>query len=111
MPIRTIQQDGVLLFVPEGDLDAHELEAMDAEVTRALERGVNHHLWDLGQVRLLPSTAAGFLIGCGRRVSSAGGRMALCALPLRARVTLDTMGVLDLFVRFETREAALADLR
>ena len=110
MAIHHEVQRGVLLLLPEGDLDAHELGAMEQTIDTALRDGHLHHLWDLSGVRLLPSTAAGFLVACGRRVASAGGRMALCGLPLRARVTLDTMGVLELFVRFPDRDAGLDDL-
>ena len=100
----------VTVLTPHGDMDLTVLPSFEARVERLLSAGARLLLWDLGHVGLLPSTAAGFLLQTARRVAAAGGRMALAGSSPRVEGTLRTMGVLEVFRSFPSREAALAAL-
>ena len=65
-------------------------------------------VWDLVEVGVLPSTAAGFLLQAGRRVREAGGRMVLAGLSPHIAGTLATMGLGGIFRVYPDRAAALA---
>lgn len=110
MKVREEVVDGVTVLTPHGDMDLTSLPAFEVRIARLLEGGSHHLLWDLSEVGMLPSTAAGFLLQTARRVKEAGGRMALAGGSARVLGTLRTMGVLEVFRTFVSREAALAAL-
>jgi len=100
----------VTVLSPHGDLDLTALPAFEARVDRLIRDGARMLLWDLADVGMLPSTAAGFLLQTARQLRAAGGRMALAGASRRVLGTLRTMGVLDVFKSYPTRTDALAAL-
>lgn len=110
MQVREEVVGDVTVLTPHGDLDITTLPAFEARVARLLEGGARLLLWDLGEVGVLPSTAAGFLLQTARRLKDAGGRMALAGGSRHVLGTLRTMGVLDVFRTFPTRAHALKAL-
>lgn len=100
----------VVVLVPGGDMDLTTLGAFEQRVDALLDEGVRALLWDLHGVKVLPSAAIGFLIQAARRLKDRKGRMAVCRAGRLARSTLATMGVLDVFPVFDSREDALVDL-
>ncbi len=107
MKVREEIVGDVTVLTPHGDLDITTLPAFEARVDRLLGSGARLLLWDLSEVGLLPSTAAGFLLQCARRVKGVGGRMALAGGSPHVLGTLRTMGVLEVFRTFPTRAEAL----
>jgi anti-sigma B factor antagonist len=87
----------VVVLVPHGDMDMTALPSFEARVARLIEDGLRGLVWDLKDVGMLPSTAAGFLIQSGKRVGQAGGRMVLADVQPRVLGTLRTMGVTEIF--------------
>lgn len=103
--------DGIAVLSPGGDLDITRLPVLEARVAALLADGTRDFVWDLDDVGILPSTAAGFLMQTLGRVRRGGGRMALACGAGRVLGTLRTMGVLELFRVYPTRAEALAALR
>ncbi len=110
MKVRQEVIGAVTVLTPHGDMDLTALPAFEARVAALLAGGASSLLWDLSEVGMLPSTAAGFLLQTARRVTDAGGRMALSGGSTRVLGTLRTMGVLEVFRTFSSREDALAAL-
>ena len=108
MRVREETVGDVTVLTPHGALDITLLPYFEARVARLLDDGARLLLWDLSEVSMLPSTAAGFLLQTARRLNDAGGRMALCGGSHPVLGTLRTMGVLDVFRRFPSRDEALA---
>jgi len=102
------QIGAVTVLTPVGDMDATELPAFEARVARLIADGRHNLLWDLSAVRILPSTAAGFLLQTVQRARGAGGRCALAGGSALVLGTLRTMGVLEIFRTYATRDEALA---
>lgn len=109
MGIRTETVGGVAILSPDGDMDITDLPAFEARVAALLAGGTRDLIWDLAAVGILPSTACGFLLQTAKRVGAVGGRMALVG-GRRVLGTLRTMGVLEIFRVYGTREEALAAL-
>ena len=101
----------VVVLIPSGDMDATVLPAFESRLEALIEEGVRAVLWDLEQVKILPSIALGFLLGARRRLERVGGHMALARPSRLVRSTLGTMGVLEVFPPFDSLEAGVADLR
>lgn len=110
MRIREEQVGEVTVLTPEGAMDITVLPAFDARVTKLVAAGARALVWDLSAVRMIPSTAAGFLIAAGRKVSDAGGRMVLAGVQDRVLGVLRTMGVAGVFRMYDDRAAAVAAL-
>lgn len=111
MRVNEEQVGAVTVLTPHGDMDATALPAFEARVAHLVEEGARLLVWDLGDVGLLPSMAAGFLIQAGRRIRAAGGRQVLAGLKPRVLSTLRTMGIGELFRVYPNRAAAIEALQ
>lgn len=111
MCVREEQVGSVTVLTPRGDMDATTLPDFEAHVDRLIAAGARQLVWDLTEVGMLPSTAAGFFIQAGRRLRGAGGRQVLAGLSSRVLGTLRTMGVADLFRVYPDRGSAIAALQ
>ncbi len=106
------QRDGeVVTFRPRGTLDVHRLPDFDRQLRRALSAGARHVVWDLGEARLLPSSAIGFLIESARATRAGGGRMVLAGASPQVVSTLAMMGVDTFFVLHPDVATAVRALR
>jgi anti-sigma B factor antagonist len=106
------ERDGpVVVLTPTGEMDVTTLPAFEARLSQLMDEGVRAVLWDLAEVGLLPSTALGFLLQARRRLAAVGGVMGLARAKGVVRTTLKTMGVIDVFPVFATREDGVASLR
>jgi len=101
----------VTILTPHGDLDLSALPSLEVEVDRLLAGGVRFLLWDLDEVGMMPSTAAGFLLQIARRLHAQGGRLALTRVPERVKSTLGIMGVRAVLPLYAGRAEALAALQ
>ena len=110
MQIDVEHEGSVVVLIPVGDMDVTTLPDFEARLAALAQEGVRAILWDLHGVGILPSTALGFLLQARRRLGDAGGHMALARANRLVRSTLGTMGVLDVFPVFETREEGLRHL-
>jgi len=107
VPLEEEYYGDVVVLVVRGDMDAVTQPAYEARLSRLLEVGTRYLIWDLHAVRILPSTAVGFLIQASQRVRAAGGRMALASVPRLVRGTLNMMGIGEIFPMFSNRADAV----
>jgi len=110
MQIDVEREGDVVVLCPVGDMDVTTLPDFEARLDTLAEEGVRAILWDLNGVGILPSTALGFLLNARRRMGSVGGHMALARANRLVSSTLGTMGVIDVFPVFESREDGLRHL-
>ena len=111
MRIDEEREGDVVVLCPVGDMDVTTLPDFEARLGALTEEGVRAVLWDLRGVGILPSTALGFLLNARRRLGEVGGHMALAAPNRLVASTLGTMGVIDVFPVFESRDDALRHLQ
>jgi len=110
MQIDVEREGSVVVLSPVGDMDVTTLPDFESRLEALTGEGVRAILWDLRGVGILPSTALGFLLDARRRLAKVGGHMALAQANRLVRSTLGTMGVLDVFPVFETREEGMRHL-
>ena len=111
MQINEEREGAVVVLSPVGDMDVTTLPEFEVRLEALTEEGVRAVLWDLHGVGILPSTALGFLLNARRSLAAIGGHMALARANRLVRSTLGTMGVIDVFPVFESREDALQHLQ
>ncbi len=111
MQIREERHDGVVVLIPSGDMDSSVLPLFEGRLASLLDEGVRAVLWDLGGVGILPSSGVGFLLQAGRRLKEVGGAMALANAGKLTRATLATLGVLDVFRLYDSRDAGVGALK
>jgi anti-sigma B factor antagonist len=100
----------ILLLRPDDDLDAAVLPDFARKLSKYLDAGARFVVVDLSAVRILQSTAVGFLIDTRRRLLACDGKLVLAAASETVRRTLSTLGV-DLFFRvYPTAAEATAAL-
>jgi anti-anti-sigma factor len=97
MRVGVEQRGSVAVLRPSGDMDATALPLFEQKLEELIAAGVKGVLWDLADVRLLPSSAIGLLLASARRLRERGGRMAVARAGRLVRSTLRTMGILDVF--------------
>lgn len=97
-----------MVLAPHGDLDLTQLARFTARVDALLAEGATVLVFDLADVSMLPSSAAGWLVRAASRLRDVGGRVLLAGPNRRAVTTLRVMGVLDLFAVHADVGSALA---
>lgn len=110
MRINEEREGSIVVLCPVGDMDVTTLPEFETRLETLTKEGVRAVLWDLQGVGILPSTALGFLLNARRRLASVGGHMVLARANRLVHSTLGTMGVLDVFPVFDTRDDALRHL-
>ncbi len=110
MQIDMEHEGPVVVLCPVGDMDVTTLPDFEARLDAVVQDGARALLWDLLGVGILPSTALGFLLHARRLLAEVGGHMAVARANRLVRSTLGTMGVLDVFPVFESREEAIRHL-
>jgi anti-sigma B factor antagonist len=92
--VTTTTIDGVAVITGEGDLDAFSAGQLRAAVIDACRASEVRVVIDLTKVPFMDSTALGVLVGGVRRVSDAGGQLAI-VLPLGAARRVFEITTLD----------------
>lgn len=96
------------LSLPAG-LDASEFDKLNTRVLAAVDESpAGGWVIDLGACGYIGSAAIGFLINVRHRVTSAGGRVVLCAISASIESVLRTSSLGRLFDVTATREDAVA---
>ncbi|MFV1959088.1 MAG: STAS domain-containing protein [Planctomycetota bacterium] len=111
MQVEEDRRGDIVILRVVGEFDVAALPAFEGRLDGLVADGVRGVLWDLEGCGLLASTGVGFLLQTGGRLRAVGGAMALASAGRRARSTLQTLGVLDVFSLLPTREAGLEHLR
>ena len=102
--------DRILVLTPDDDLDAATLPDYARKLRPHLDAGVESVVIDFAAVRLLPSTAVGFLIQTRRRLSEKDGKLVLANASSTVKRTLAMLGVDIFFPIYSNIDDALAAL-
>lgn len=101
--------EGMVVLVPRGHLhEGDESDALELEISRALECGGKRLLVDLSQTRHLSARSVGILANAHRQASARGGRLSLGGLRPEHRLALEVTGLLGVL---EVQDAAPLDTR
>lgn len=109
--------DGVIVLEPSGavceyNVEAHqELISIMMEVAMLNVRQDPLVLVDLGRVTFMNSSGLGQLVLAYTSTLIRRGRFALCAVPPRIMTLLTVVKLNDVFVIYQTREAALTSMK
>jgi len=102
---------GVLVVRVDGELDLSTAPEFRAGVEHALDRTMARDLIvNMRSVDFVDSSGLGAILGRYRRVSQAGGRMALCCVMGRVKPVLELSGVRRIMPLFDSEKEALASL-
>src|SRR5581483_4746368 len=71
-----------------------------------LAKGTKYFLFDCKGLEFFNSAAFGYLTNLSDSLQGAGGRVALCRVPMNVQVAFEYMGLKDFFVFFEDESEA-----
>ncbi len=104
--------EGVLVVRIDGEIDLSTAPQFRAGVEHALDRTMARDLiLNMKSVSFVDSSGLGAILGRYRRVSQAGGRMALCSVMGRVKPVLELSGLRRIMPLFDSEREALASLR
>ncbi|MGE5541800.1 MAG: anti-sigma F factor antagonist [Bacillota bacterium] len=99
----------VLVVRVDGELDLSTAPQFRAGVEHALDRTMARDLVvNMRSVHFVDSSGLGAILGRYRRVSQAGGRMALCGVMGRVKPVLELSGLKRIMPLFDSEKEALA---
>ncbi len=105
--IATKEEGMVLVAALSGQLDTRASPQLEKALEEALTAGRSEILIDCGRLDFVTSAGLRVLLMTGKRLSSAGGRLALCSLNPSVKEVFDISGFASLFPILPTREGAL----
>lgn len=106
--IATKEEGKVLVVALAGQLDTRASPQLEKALDEALGAGRAEILVDCARLDFVTSAGLRVLLMTGKRLSSAGGRLALSSLNPSVREVFDISGFASLFPIHPTRESALA---
>lgn len=106
--IATKEEGKVLVVALAGQLDTRASPQLEKALDEALGAGRAEILVDCARLDFVTSAGLRVLLMTGKRLSSAGGRLALSSLNPSVREVFDISGFASLFPIHPTREGALA---
>jgi|CXWL01.1.fsa_nt_gi anti-anti-sigma factor len=112
MPLE-IQQtpvDGAHILALGGQLDSRTAPELERELLDCLAKDRKLILLDLAKLEFVSSAGLRVMVMVGKRLSAAGGALALCALNPSVQQVFDVAGFTRLFAIQPSREAALGHL-
>ena len=80
LTFETEEQDGKLIFRLNGRLDATSSPNLESKLNEEIESGHKQILLDFGNIDYLSSAGMRLLLSATRRLSGAGGKLALCSI-------------------------------
>lgn len=105
--ITTMLVDGVVVTRAAGEIDAHSVDTVRAEVVQQLDQGPPSFVLDLSEVAFLASAGVHMLIEQSRLAQQRGAVFVVVADQRAVLHTLETTGVLGMFTVFPTVPAAI----
>jgi anti-anti-sigma factor len=103
--------DAALLLTPEGVIRARTSEQFRKHVEELLEQTRSTSVViDFAGVDSIDSSAAGYLLNVHDRLSMAGGKLALAAMPASVRLVIDSIGLTTFFTVCATVDEAVQEL-
>ncbi|MFD2168863.1 anti-sigma F factor antagonist [Tumebacillus lipolyticus] len=110
MQISTEVQGVTLIVRMAGELDHHTAEMVRRQVESELDRSATENLiLNLEQLSFMDSSGLGVILGRYKRVTQAGGRMALCSVNDQLKKLFELSGMLKILRIYPTESQALAE--
>lgn len=97
---------GVLVATLAGRLDSANYKDVETELIAAIE-GQEAVVLDLARLTYISSAGLRVILLAGKKMRSAHGKLALCALPDPVREVFEISGFLTIFDVYPDREAAI----
>ena len=110
MQIAELRQDGVDVLAPAGRIDTTTVDALEARLNPLLAAAVPRIVVDFSGVEYISSAGLRVLLVAAKRVKSAAGGLALCAMGDSVRQVFQLAGFIPLFTIRDTREAAVEQI-
>jgi serine/threonine-protein kinase RsbW len=106
--IAEADEEGTIVFVVAGRLDAHGAVSLEDRLRARLEQGAARFVFDCGDLTSLSSAGLRVLLIAAKESSAAGGGVALAAARSGISQTIEIAGLSNLLPSYATREEALA---
>lgn len=107
--ISTERTGDTLIVRLEGELDHHTAELVRDRVESELDRGAEHLVMSLEGLSFMDSSGIGVILGRYKRVTNAGGRMALCAVNDQLMKLFELSGMLKILRIYPNVSVALSE--
>jgi len=108
MNLKTETHDNqMIIFVREERLDAHNSEALKAEMNRLFSSGSKELIVDLKEVRFIDSSGLGVLVSGFKNASSRQGTLKLSGLQPQVKSMFELTRLHRVFDIFQTVDEAL----
>ena len=102
--------DEYRVLQPKGRLDGSTGILFEQDVQQQIDAGETSLVVDFSQLEFVSSAGLRVLLVAAKKLKTAGGRMALCALRKPVKEVFDVTGYTTLLDVFPTRDAAVAHL-
>lgn len=110
LQISTDVRGDTLIVRLSGELDHHTAEMVRSQVEAELDRGLTEHLvLNLEDLSFMDSSGLGVILGRYKRVTQAGGRMALCSVNDQLKKLFELSGMLKILRIYPSESQALAE--
>ncbi|ARU63166.1 anti-sigma F factor antagonist [Tumebacillus avium] len=110
LQISTDVRGDTLIVRLSGELDHHTAEMVRNQVEAELDRGLTEHLvLNLEDLSFMDSSGLGVILGRYKRVTQAGGRMALCSVNDQLKKLFELSGMLKILRIYPSETQALAE--
>ena len=93
-----------------GKLDATTAKAFEEKIFAQMESGERRFIIDLAQLDYISSAGLRVFMLAGKRLSSANGKMVLCALKDPVKEVFDIAGFSSIFSVYGSRDEAIKNL-
>jgi anti-sigma B factor antagonist len=110
MEITETKNRGLLIMNLKGRLDAHTSKTFEDRLIPAIDEGSKKILVDFSQLDYISSAGLRVLLLAARKLSDAGGRIALCSLKPSIKTVFDIAGFSSVFPIFATQQEAVTDV-
>ena len=94
-----------------GRLDTTTSKAFEDRILAHIESGERRIAIDLAELEYISSAGLRVFLLAAKRLDSAQGRIALCALTEPVREVFDIAGFIPIFAIYDSQQEALKDLR
>jgi len=108
--VATTREGDAAIVVLAGEVDLYTAPQLEQELVRVTEESLQHVVVDMTETTFIDSTTLGVLVGCLKRLSPSGRRLALVIPDRGIRRVFDITGLDRVFPIYERREAAIRSL-
>ena len=108
--VATARDGDTVVVVLTGEVDLYTAPQLEHELKRAVEESAEHIVVDMTQTTFIDSTTLGVLVGCLKRLTPSGRRLALVIADTSIRRVFDITGLDRVFPIYDSRDEAIRSL-